>query len=392
MKYLSFSEIYACFRWLFKNETKDFEEEFARYIGSKYAFGTTYGRIAIYLGLRAIDVAEREVMVPAFTCKVVIDAIPQAGGTLIFIDVNPNTLDMDIEDMKKKITKKTTAILLTHYYGSVCGNLEEILNFAKENNLRVVEDCAHSLGAEYKGIKVGNFGDMAAFSLTKNSLNFGGGMLVTNNKALFENARNILENEDKQKFTDFYSIMLYGVGMTLNKIIFNRIGWWVRFHDIFSKLSSFLSISKKGTKVKEIDADKPANLKMHPIVSSVGRVQLRKMDQKNKKQAKICKEIATRVKHYKGFSQNNHSIKNVYSFFPIWFEGGDINKIRKKALRRSIFLRTSWPSFQELWSKQNTSNIKKIGKSLLIWDVSPMITRKEINRMVKIINGLIEEC
>ncbi|MCK4791380.1 MAG: DegT/DnrJ/EryC1/StrS family aminotransferase [Desulfobacteraceae bacterium] len=105
---------------------RDFELDFSKYIGVKYAIATSFARTAIYPGLKAIDARGKQLMVPCFTCNVVRDAICLAGATPVFIESNPQTLDMDLEDVKRKVTIRTKAIIVVHYYGGVCGNCLDI--------------------------------------------------------------------------------------------------------------------------------------------------------------------------------------------------------------------------------------------------------------------------
>lgn len=144
------------------------------------------------MALRTIDVKGKGVMVPNLTCTSVRDAIILAGATPIFVDIDPASLDIILTDAHLKLTDKTTAIILIHYYGGFCTNIAELQAFARQHNLTVIEDCAHSLGAEYKGKKLGNFGNLSIFSLTKNTLNLSGGLLCTNHKQFYDKARIIL--------------------------------------------------------------------------------------------------------------------------------------------------------------------------------------------------------
>jgi dTDP-4-amino-4,6-dideoxygalactose transaminase len=417
MKYLDLSEFLAVIEGVIKNNVGAFEKEFAEYMRVKYALGTSYGRTALYIALKAIDVDNKEVMVPAFTCSVVRDAICFAGAKPIFIDVNVDTLNTDISDIKKKLTEQTKVIIPTHYYGCPCGNLEQIIKFGRENNIIVLEDCAHSLGAEYKSKKVGSFGDVSIFSLTKNTLNFQGGIIVTNDKELYMKVKGILNKEGKrtflQKCSDFYSILIYGYTSTVDKLVFDRINksifkWWlIKLPNILTALIKFLycpirklrkqrreqigfyQINRNNLEhLKEMNIN--VNLKMHPMVASIGRVQLRKIDKINNRRIKISKRINEKLNigHFKNMESRNS--KNVYAMLPMKFQNVNLDKIVGQCKKEGLLLRKTWPAFQDWWEEQDTINVRKVRDSLLMWDVNPMVTDKAIEKTLNVIKKVLE--
>ncbi len=157
-----------------------FEEEFARFLGGGHvrAVSTEYGRMGLYFILKALDLpAGSEIIVPALTFWVVPEITRVAGLTPVFVDIDPATFTMSPEAAERAITPNTRAILPTHLYGMAC-DLDPILALAKRYNLKVVEDCAHALGAQYKGRMVGTDGDASFFSFQafKPLNTFGGGL------------------------------------------------------------------------------------------------------------------------------------------------------------------------------------------------------------------------
>lgn len=173
-----------------------FEEEFARYIGTRYAVGVGSGRLGMYLILRAMEFDEgSEVILPSYNFYGVPAMIVLCNLRPVFVDVNPETCNIDVNLMEKKITPKTKAIIATHIYGQPC-EIEEILDIARHYNLKVIEDCVQACGAEYKKRKVGSFGDASFFSLamSKNFPCFGGGMITTDDIVLFKKIKTLIEN------------------------------------------------------------------------------------------------------------------------------------------------------------------------------------------------------
>ena len=158
-----------------------FEETFAQRFGHSRAVATSYGRMAFYYILQALDLPKgSEIIFPALTFWVMPEIARVCGLRPVFADVDPVTFNMTPRSFERAITARTAAVVPTHLWGLPC-DMSEILDIARQNDLRVVEDCAHALGAQYRGRNVGTFGDAAIFSLqTFKPLNaYGGGVAVT---------------------------------------------------------------------------------------------------------------------------------------------------------------------------------------------------------------------
>ncbi len=157
-----------------------FEQEFARVLGSGHVrtCSTEFGRMALYFILKALDLPPgSEIIVPALTFWVVPEITRVAGLKPVFADIDPATFTLSPEAMERAITPNTRAVLPTHLYGMSC-DMDPIMELARRHNLKVVEDCAHSLGAQYKGRMVGTTGDASFFSFQafKPLNTYGGGL------------------------------------------------------------------------------------------------------------------------------------------------------------------------------------------------------------------------
>jgi len=176
-------------QFILGENVKKFEEEFARFCGTKYAIGVGNGTDALYLALRACGISGGdEVIVPVNTFIATAEAITLNGAKPVFTDINPSTCNIDVNKIEKVISKKTKAIIPVHLFGQPA-EMAAILKVAKKYNLQVIEDCAQAHGAEYKGKKVGSIGNVGCFSFFpgKNLGAYGdAGMVVTNNKKLAE--------------------------------------------------------------------------------------------------------------------------------------------------------------------------------------------------------------
>jgi dTDP-4-amino-4,6-dideoxygalactose transaminase len=176
-------------------QVAEFERAFEQRAGRGEAISTAYGRIAFYYMLKALDLPPgAEIIVPSLTFWVVPELARVAGLKVVFADVDPCTFNVDPLSVERLITDKTRAIVPTHLYGLPC-DMDRLLDIASRHNLVVLEDCAHSLGATYKGRPVGTFGTGALFSFqTLKPLNcYGGGMALVQDAAIAAKVRRIVE-------------------------------------------------------------------------------------------------------------------------------------------------------------------------------------------------------
>ncbi len=173
--------------YILGKHNKAFEQEISEFLGVKNAVTLNSGTDALHLALRALDIGEGdEVITVAFTFVATTEAIGIVGAKPVFVDIDPDTFNMDVKQIESKITPKTKAILPVHLYGQPC-DMDVIMDIAKRHNLFVIEDACQAIGAEYKGKKVGTFGDIGCFSFypTKNLGTMGdGGLAVTNSEYL----------------------------------------------------------------------------------------------------------------------------------------------------------------------------------------------------------------
>ena len=175
---------------------KAFEEEIADFLGSKHAITLNSGTDALHLALRALDIgAGDEVITVAFTFVATTEAIGIVGAKPVFVDIDPDTFNIDVNEIEAKITPRTKAIIPVHLYGQPC-DMDVITDIAKRHNLFVIEDACQAIGAEYKGKKVGTFGDIGCFSFypTKNLGTMGDGGLISTNSEYLKNRIIALRN------------------------------------------------------------------------------------------------------------------------------------------------------------------------------------------------------
>ena len=166
----------------------EFEKSVADYVGAKYAVAISNGTSALHAACFAAGIGPGdEVITTPITFAASSNCVLYCGGTPVFADIDPKTYNIDPDDIRKKITDKTKAIIAVHLAGQPC-DMDEIHKIAKENNLIVIEDGAHALGSVYKGKKVGSLSDMTTFSFhpVKPITTGEGGMIVTDNEEFYK--------------------------------------------------------------------------------------------------------------------------------------------------------------------------------------------------------------
>ncbi len=185
-------------------EVAEFEKEFAAYLGVAHAVGVGSGTEALHIALLALGIgADDEVITVPNTAVATVAAIEMAGARAILCDVHPDTMLMDVAALERAITPRTRAVIPVHLFGQSV-DLAPLLELARARNVYVLEDCAQSHGATYRGKRTGAYGDIAAFSFypTKNLGAYGdGGAIATNDPALAERVKLVRQYGWRQRYT-----------------------------------------------------------------------------------------------------------------------------------------------------------------------------------------------
>ena len=195
----AFARVMASGRFVLGPEGEAFEREIAAYTGAKHAVGVNSGTDALHLALVAAGIGPGdEVIIPSFTFFATGEAVSHTGATPVFADVDAKTFNLDPKSLR--ITKKTKAIIVVHLFGQ-CADLEAIARICREKKLVLIEDCAQSLGADYKGVKAGAWGDFGCFSFypTKNLAAAGDAGLVTAKQEKHDQMLRMLRHHGSRK-------------------------------------------------------------------------------------------------------------------------------------------------------------------------------------------------
>ena len=272
---------------------KLFQQEFADYLGCEYAFGVSSCTGALEIATQLLEIGPGdEVIVPAITFIATAIPLLRVGAKVVFADLDPDTYLVTAETIAEKITDKTKAIYVVHMYGMPT-DMDPIMELAARRGLRVVEDCAHCAGAEYKGRKTGTIGDIGCFSFhtVKNVTTLGeGGLLTTNHK----------------EFADLVPCSRW-VGM---KMYQDQEHYWLPFfYDI-----------------KRVKNGIPYNFCLGEVQANVGRVQLKKLDGMNRRRNEIAARMTEGIHDLEGISTPSVPPDRTHAFhlYPVLFDGSSL--------------------------------------------------------------------
>ena len=191
---------------------EDFERRFSEYTEIKYVGMLNMGRTAEWVALKAMDFSEGdEIIMPSYNFPIVPILVKMSGLKPVFVDVEPDTFNIDPSLIEERVTSKTKAILITHMCGHPC-EMDKIIDIKNKYGLRLIEDAVHSLGAEYKGKKVGTFGDVSYFSfyVGKTMTTFMGAAVGTNDGTIFNRIKDIVCDYKRLPLGELFKAGGYG--------------------------------------------------------------------------------------------------------------------------------------------------------------------------------------
>ena len=254
--WLALKLVFCPWKWKKGRAIEELENEFKKFLKVKYAFAFNSGRTSLMAILKGFGLEkESEVLLQAFTCNAAVNPVIWSGLKPVYVDCDEDNFNIDIEDLKKKITSKSKVVIVQHTFG-MPAEMVKILEIAKQNNLILIEDCAHSLGAEYYNQKIGTFGNAAFFSFSRDKIisSVYGGMVVTNDDNL---AKKIKEFQQEIKYPSccwilqqlMHPILMNFLILLLYKILLGKI---------LLILSQWIHILSKAVHWKEKQGRKPS--------------------------------------------------------------------------------------------------------------------------------------
>ncbi len=281
--------------WKNGKTINELEGEFKKYLGVKYAISFNSGRSSLMAILNSLGLEkESEVLLQAFTCNAVANPVIWNNLKPIYVDCNEETFNIDIEDLKRKITSRSKVLIVQHTFG-LPADMDGILEICRQNNLILIEDCAHSLGAEYKGRKVGTFGKASFFSFSRDKVisSVYGGVATTND---YELAKKIIQYQEKLDCPSYFWIKQ----QLLHPTLMNRL--ILPTYKIFGKyvlvLFQWLHILSKAVHWKEKRGMRPSYFpkRLPNALAILALDQFRKLERFNNHRKEIAdfyrKELA----------------------------------------------------------------------------------------------------
>jgi len=343
-------------------ECQLFENEFAQYHSVKHAIALANGTLALELALKALEIQPGdEVIVPARTFLATASAVIAVGGIPVCADVDSDSQGISVQSIQSLINSKTRAIIVVHLAGWPC-DMDPIVQCARDNNLRLIEDCAQAHGARYNGQLVGTFSDIAAFSFCQDKImttGGEGGMLITNNSQLWETA---------------WSYKDHGKSFQKVQAPYKSIGYqWV--HDRFG-----------------------SNYRMTEMQAAIGRSQLKKLDQwieQRQKNAALLAEILSPNPVFRIPTPKENIFCSYYKFYAFLNSDQQSPKYSRDELLKKlndlgipafsgicpeIYLENAFID-RNLGPSQRLSVAKWLGETSLMFQVHPTLSSKDISDM-----------
>jgi len=321
----------------------EFENKFNKYLGSDSCIAVNSGTAALHLALSLIDVKNQDILIPSFSFISTAHAVIYNGARPIFVDIDPETLCMDPQAIKKSITEKAKVILPIHYAGRAC-NIDEIIGLCENNNLHLIEDAAHAAGASYKNKKIGKHGMAVCFSFhpVKNLAMPTGGAITLN-------------GNQTGKF---------------RKILESR-----RWCGIFNRKGAHYDVKELGW-----------NYYMNEFSAAIGLTQLKKLDLMNRKRRKIAKRYSKEIELANKMRYNDECSYHLY-----WIQVKNRSMFMKKMAEKNIETGIHYLPIHKMTfykGKHKLPVTEKISKEIVSIPMHPNLTENDVSRIIKTINEL----
>ncbi len=373
------------------------EQEFAEYIGARFAVMVPSARYGFYLLLKALGVGEGdEVIVPALTYFAIPAMVPLLGARPVFADVGLNSHVLDPEAFRAAITPRTKAVVPTHLFGTPC-NMDAIRAIAREHGIQVIEDCAQSTGARYKGVRVGHLGDHAyyTFGLTKNITTLSGAMITTDDPKVAESVRTTIQAggyTPKEK-----SVKEAVTGLAMWAATHPAL-YWATVHPavvIGNKLGQDPIHERFGEAERRYDslpASYLSQAKARGAQAAVGRRQLTRIEQLNGARMRNGKALDKALAHVDGLGVPCYpeGAEPIYMSFVVHHKDreGLAAELRKRGVDTTVGYMSAFadhPLFPEY--KADCPNAAEAASQLLHLPVHPNLSRADLDHMVEAVRS-----
>ncbi|MDD2871878.1 MAG: aminotransferase class I/II-fold pyridoxal phosphate-dependent enzyme [Candidatus Gracilibacteria bacterium] len=386
------------------NYTSYLENQFLSYIGSRNSKIVSFynGRSALFHALKMIGINSKdEVIVSAYTCVSVSNAVIQSGAKIVYSDIDIKNLGLDIDNLNKNINKNTKVIIVQHTFGKPA-NIKKIIEIAKEKNILIIEDCAHSLGSRIDGKKLGSFGDFSIFSTGRDKVISGvtGGFLIVNNEKYFDK---IIEIKEKLKMP--------GRVLTIKNLFYNITAYLsYKFYDFLGLGKIIIFLSRKLNIITEILTIREKNCDFNDfnllLPNSLAYLASKEF-QKTKLYSTHRRTIAEyydekiKSKYIKILFHKSQNEKNNYFRYPIIIQDETKkNKLYNYMKKHNILLGNSWSGINIVPIGSNLKkskyivgsckNAEHISKHTLLLPNHKLIGFEDAKKITKLINNFLK--
>lgn len=345
-------------------KTREFEEAFAKYVGTKFAVGTNSATAALHLSVAAHGINSGEVIVPAITFVSTAHAAVYCNAKPVLADVDKDTLCIDIDDLQRKITKSTKAIIPVHMGGHPA-EMDAIKDIAEDKELVVIEDAANATGATYKGKTIGTLGNAACFSFhaVKNLTTGEGGMITTDDEALVKK---------------LYRMRWVGI----NKDTWNRAY-------VSAKYSWYYEVTELGWKYH-----------LNDVPAAIGMAQLRKVEKENEMRRQIVKRYNDAFANL-GWLRTPYEARHVKHSYWLYIirtnDSDDRDKLIAHLADKDIatgvhFMPVHLHPYYQNYYKQNKMKVtvpvaEREWKKFITLPLFPTMTDSEVNQVINAVKG-----
>lgn len=327
------------------SRVREFEERFAEYCGVSFGIATSSGTTALHIALLAHQIGSTdEVITSPFSFIASANCALYVGARPVFVDIEPDYFTIDPAKIEDRITDKTRAIIPIHLYGQSC-DMDEIVKIAQKHNLVIIEDACQAHGATYKGQSVGSFGTSCfSFYATKNITTVEGGMILTNDPHIAEQAR-LIRNHGSPKT---YEHVLLGY-----------------------------------------------NMRMTDLAAAIGLVQLKKLNEWNSIRRRNAAYLTSNLSKIHGVvtPKIREQSEHVFHQYTIRIADRDnsAQKLREKGVGVGIHYPTpihKQPLYQTLGYTDALPNAESASKEVLSLPVHPSLSQDDLNTIIEMIAGL----
>ncbi len=371
----------------------EFERSFAEFIGAKHGVMVPSARYGLYLILEGLGIGEGdEVIVPGITYFAIPAMVELLGATPVFVDIGLNTHVLDVDEFERAITPNTKAVIPTHLFGTPC-DMDAINAIAAEHSIQVIEDCAQSTGARYKGRRVGAIGDHAyyTFGLTKNITTLSGAMVTTDDDAVAQHIRDTIGRSGQASIKKAAKEAATGAAMFL--ATHPWLYWWtvhpaIVVGNALGKDPIHERFGEEERTYDEVPASYIENAQARNIQAAVGLKQLQRIEALNGSRMRNGRALDQGLAHVNGLGVPAYpeGAEPIYMSFVVHHPNRDalMSELRSHGVDTTTGYMSDLsdhPLFEAY--KRSCPNATRAMQELLHIPVHPNLTKKQVQHLIE---------